>query len=177
MKRVYLLCGPSLAGKTTVCAAMVERLGVAPISSDEINAERGLPFGGEGLPERVWAETLAEELRRLERLLAEERSIVVDDTNCYRWLRDRIREAAARHGYETMVVHLAAEASALRARRASLARSGDRPVLSAASFQRHLATFEPPGEDEPTVTLSTAEDVARWLGEEERARRGRLRPG
>lgn len=28
------------------------------ISVDEINAQRGLPFGGEGLPESLWAETL-----------------------------------------------------------------------------------------------------------------------
>jgi tRNA A37 N6-isopentenylltransferase MiaA len=54
----FLLCGPSLAGKSTACERIAATLGAEIISADAINAKRGLPFGAEGLPESVWAETL-----------------------------------------------------------------------------------------------------------------------
>jgi tRNA A37 N6-isopentenylltransferase MiaA len=54
----FLLCGPSLAGKSTASERIAATLGAEIISADAINAKRGLPFGAEGLPESVWAETL-----------------------------------------------------------------------------------------------------------------------
>ena len=57
--RLYMLCGPSLGGQSTICKRLVDVLDAAGILTDEINAERNLPFGGEGLPESIWAETLA----------------------------------------------------------------------------------------------------------------------
>ena len=53
----FLLCGPSLAGKSTASERIAATLGAEIISADAINAKRGLPFGAEGLPESVWAES------------------------------------------------------------------------------------------------------------------------
>lgn len=54
MAVAYLLCGPSLAGKSTVAEQIARVTGAVVLSADAVNAERGLPFGAEGLPESVW---------------------------------------------------------------------------------------------------------------------------
>ena len=71
---------------------MVTRLSTAVVSADVINEGRGLPFGGEGLPESVWADTLRLQIAELERCAAQGSSVILDDTLCYRWLRNRFRE-------------------------------------------------------------------------------------
>ena len=95
MPFAYLLCGPSLAGKSLAAARIAQAAGAEVLSSDAVNAKRGLPFGAEGLPESVWAETLRLLLERLRACGHEGRSVVVDDTQCYRWLRDRYRSECA----------------------------------------------------------------------------------
>ena len=62
---VYLLCGPSLAGKSTAARLVARRLGAVIVSADRINEERRLPFGGEGRPESAWGETLDLVIARL----------------------------------------------------------------------------------------------------------------
>ena len=58
MTFAHLLCGPSLAGKSSAAILIADATGSTVLSADTVNAERGLPFGAEGLPESVWAETL-----------------------------------------------------------------------------------------------------------------------
>jgi predicted kinase len=162
-KQAFLVCGPSLAGKSTACARIASISGAAIISADAINAGRGLPFGGEGLPETVWAETLRLQLEQLHERAAAGRSVVVDDTLCYRWLRDRFRAEAASAGLQLMLLVLAPAREILLARHASLAANGDRPVLSLQRLLEHLNTFEWPTPDEAPVDVSTGAQLDGWL--------------
>ncbi len=154
--RLYLLCGPSLAGKSTICKRLVDVLDAARISADEINAERNLPFGGEGLPESVWAETLAKELSLLRRYTAAGRFIVVDDTFCYRWLRDRFRSYAAEAGYGVTLIVVPTAREEILARHSQLSATGERPVLSRTRLIEHLAAFEWPTRDEAAVAIDSS---------------------
>jgi predicted kinase len=56
MKTLYLMCGLSFSGKTTLARKIVERLQCAYISLDDINAERGL-WGGDGISVGEWERT------------------------------------------------------------------------------------------------------------------------
>ena len=95
---VVLLCGCSFSGESTLAAALRERCGADVVSLDEINERRGLE-GGDGVPEHAWARTLDIAHDELENLLAQRAPLmVVDDTSCYRWLRDSWRKVAERHG-------------------------------------------------------------------------------
>ena len=161
--RAYLLCGPSLSGKSSVAARLVHTLGVAVISADAINAERGLPFGGEGLPESVWAETLRIQVERFHRFIAQGRSVVVDDTLCYRWLRDRWRREASAAAADPTLLVLRAAKDELLARHAVAARSGERQVLSVDRLLEHVAAFEWPTADEMPVDVTAHEQRERWL--------------
>lgn len=164
LRTVYLLCGPSLAGKTTLRRAMVGAFGLAEVSFDELNAARGLPFGAPGVPvEEGWARTVELALTAVAGELERGRSVVVDDTFCFRWLRDRFRAAAAAHGAECWILHLAPTSGTLRERRRLLEETGAREVLPAAALERHLAEFEPPAHDEPSRSFGTPEEALAWL--------------
>lgn len=136
----------------------MSELRLSGISFDEINAERGLPLGAGG-QEQEWAATVAIALERMERCLAADRSVVIDDTFCCRWLRRRFCEAARRAGAEPWVLHLETASEVLRRRYRDLQASGERPVLSPAVFAAHLRTFEPPAQDEPVLRCGSREEA------------------
>lgn len=164
--RAYLLCGPSLAGKSTVAHRITAVLGAAIVSADAINEDRGLPFGGEGLPESVWGETLERQLALLDGHLRQGRSVVLDDTLCYRWLRDRLRQAVASAGGESVLLLLAPAREELLARHARLLGNAERPVLSEARLLEHLAAFEWPSAEEAPREIGTEAEFRAWLDAE-----------
>ncbi len=161
--RLYLLCGPSLAGKSTVARALAEELGAAVVSADAINRARGFPFGLEGMPESAWAEILGSQIKEVSVHRARGVPIVVDDTACYRWLRDRFREHAAAGGYECRLVYVPGSRDEILARHQRLAKSKERPVLSRERLVDHLDRFEAPQEDEPHVAIRSEEDLRTFL--------------
>jgi predicted kinase len=167
--RAYLLCGPSLAGKTTIAGQIAEALPVVVISSDEINAGRGLPFGGEGLPESAWAETLRIQVRRFHELVNAGRSVAIDDTLCYRWLRDRWRAEAAIAGVTTVLLQVAPSKEEILARHADLTFAKQRPVLSRERLLEHLSTFEWPAPEENAVPVDTQAQLQDSLRQESAA--------
>lgn len=159
MSRLYLLCGPSLSGKSWLASRLSNHLGAVVVSFDELNRERGLPFGLEGLSEAEWAATLDAAVERTTRLMQARRAVIVDDTLCYRWLRDRFRRLAAAHGYEVVLLHLAVGRAQLFARRAEVLARNDRPILSQSGLEAHLAAFEKPADDEHPVRIRSPKDV------------------
>jgi predicted kinase len=168
--RAYLLCGPSLAGKTTVAGRITGAFSATLVSSDEINAERGLPFGGEGLPESVWAETLRIQVEHFHAEASRGRSVVVDDTLCYRWLRNRWREEAAKAQAAAILLLLSPSKAEILARHTALQSAGQRPVLSKERLLEHLLAFEWPAPEEHAILVNTQSGLEAWLREESAAR-------
>lgn len=162
---LVLLCGPAFSGKTTVAAALVARFGHTAVSLDEINARRGL-HGGEGVPDEEWARTHELALEQVERLLrAPPARVVVDDTLCYRFLRDGFRDLAARVGRGTRLIVLAVPEAEIRRRIAANAAAPGRRGIDAAVLERHLASFEWPAAGEPHRVYCDAADLDAWAVE------------
>ena len=162
-KIFYLMCGLAFSGKTTLARAIAERLSLVCVSLDGINAERGLPPGGEGLPAEQWERSHAVAEARLDAAFASGRGAVLDDTGCFRWLRDRYRSVAGRHGLPTTVVFVDAPIAEIHARIAANAREARRGGITDAVFARHVAEFEPPGPDERAVRFTPSDDIDAWI--------------
>lgn len=145
MSRLWILCGVSFSGKSTLARRLAREHTAEVVSLDAINEERGVGYGGDGLPAEVWRATLESALERIDRLLAEGRDVVVDDTGCYRWIRDRFREAAARRGSAVTLLFLDTPLEEIARRRST---ATDRRGIADAVFEEHLRTFERPGLDE-----------------------------
>ncbi len=163
MASVLLLCGLPFAGKTTVANELRERLGAGVISLDAINAERGLE-GGDGIEVDEWRRTHEIALERLAaELEASTTIVVIDDTNCLRFLRDHYRTVASRFEANTYVVLVRTTmeevVQRLRSNRASAMRSDVRDDVLAATVHR----FEWPGDDERPIVWNGIEDLRERL--------------
>ena len=161
---LYLLCGTAFSGKTTLGRAIARHTGFQVVSTDEINAVRGLA-GGDGIPAEEWEKTHAIALSWLGELMRSGRDLVVDDTNCFRWIRDRFRAVAERHGYATRVVHLDLPEAEVRERRRRNQATAERPQVVDDVFESHLATFEAPEGDEEVLRFAPGQDLDGWLRE------------
>jgi predicted kinase len=163
MKTLYLLCAPAFAGKSTLARAMAERLGCAVVSFDALVAELGLPPAGEGLPPEALAAVHRAALARAAAAMAAGGDLVIDDTHCFRFLRDDYRRLAGRRDYRTRVVHLDVPAVELRRRRVRNEVTAERDGVNAEVFERHLASFEPPIDDEDVLVLRPEDRLDEWL--------------
>ena len=162
MKTLFVMCGLAFAGKTTVARALADRLGAAVLSLDEINLERGLR-GGEGVPVEEWERTHRIALSRADGLMRAGTEVVVDDTGCFRWLRDRYRAAAELRGFGTTVVFVATPLEEARRRLAANDPGTGRPAVRAEILERLADVFEPPRAEENVVVFGPGDNLATWL--------------
>jgi predicted kinase len=160
---LLLLCGPAFSGKSTLAAHLSRRWGFQVVSLDAINARRGL-HGGEGIPDAEWARTVTmarEEVRGL--LASPAERVVVDDTFCFRFLREDFARLARDSGRDSVLLVLRTPEAELRRRISANARAMNRPGIHPAVLERHLATFEWPQEDETHRLADDAAGVDAWL--------------
>lgn len=159
---LYVMCGLAFAGKTTLAAAISQVTGASIVSLDGLNRERGLE-GGLGLPDEEWVRTHEIARERVEAGLRCGVSTVVDDTNCFRFLRDDYRAVAARCGARTIVVHVDIGLPVALRR---LRENRMRPVRAEVTEQVLLnlaRRFEPPGADETTLTYRGGTAPKAWV--------------
>ncbi|HUM13002.1 MAG TPA: ATP-binding protein [Myxococcaceae bacterium] len=160
---LVLLSGPAFSGKSTLAAHLAARWGFEVVSLDAINARRGLR-GGEGVPEAEWARTAAlarDEVRALLSLPGSR--VVVDDTLCFRFLRNDFRGIATEAGRDSVLLVLGTSIEDVRRRISENERRPTRGGIREVVLEQHLAAFEWPGVDEPHRVVRDVADLEAWL--------------
>lgn len=157
------MCGLAYSGKTTLARAIVEFTGATPVSLDDINRERGLAFGGEGIPVEEWERTYHVAMGRVEQLMRARETVLVDDTSNLRFLRDRVRALAGKLDYDVVLVYVATPLEEIRRRMRDNTQQPGRPSVRAYVFAEHVRTFEHPAEDERAVVFTPDQPVDEWL--------------
>ena len=162
MPTLILLCGRPFSGKSSLAARLAADRGAAGISFDAINLERGL-HGGDGLPAAEWVATLELAKERTSALLRQRDLVVIDDTLCFRWMRDAFRDLARAAGARAVLVYLDLPPELLQERMAANQRTGERRGIAPHVLAEHLAIFEAPGEDEAPIVLRSSAEIEAWL--------------
>jgi len=162
VKTLYLLSGLSFSGKSTLGGLLAERTGAGVVSLDAINSRRGL-HGGDGIPDEDWLATHHLALAEVERLCRAGRPVIVDDTNCFRWLRDAYRRVAAGFGYRSLVLMLELPVVEALARAELNDRTGARAPVARRVLEELAAKFEWPAPDEAVVTIPAQAPFGPWL--------------
>lgn len=160
--RAFLLCGPSLAGKSGLAARLSALTGASVVVTGGGDAERGRPPGGEGNPAERSAGTWQAALCRLREALSSGRDAVLDDTLSSRSLRDEARAAAEACGAEPVLVLVATPRDEIL-RRWEEGTSAGRPLLSIVALMAHLESFERPAREEAPIVLPDGETASEWL--------------
>jgi len=163
MKTLYLLCGLAFSGKSTLAKAIVNYLNCASVSLDDINRERGLGFGGDGIPVEEWENTHQIAIGILDNLMQLEQDIILDDTNCFRWLRDRFREVAKRHNYRTKVIYLDVPLEEIHRRMQINEQTKKRQGIKKEIFAELIQNFQPPEIDENILLFNNEYTIQDWL--------------
>lgn len=161
---VVLLCGPAFSGKSTLGRHFVRRFASSYISLDAINAQRGLQ-GGFSIPPVEWQRTHHLALTALEQALSSGAiSALVDDTNCFRFLRDAYRTVASRFGVPVITVVVRVPPLQLLSRVTLNHVESVRRGISVQLLEHQLATFEWPTTDEaPCLRYSPEEPADAWV--------------
>lgn len=162
MARLFAMCGLAFSGKTTLARALARLAGAEYVGLDDINEERGLR-GGEGIPAEEWDRTSHIAIERIGTLLDAGRDVVLDDTLCFRWLRERYAAVADRHAARFVLLYVATplpEIYRAMARNDTVPRRNPiRPEV----FEEHARSFEPPAEEERPVVYDRTVPVEEWI--------------
>ena len=156
------MCGMPFSGKTTLGKSIAEYLEAPYVSLDEINEARGL-FGGDGIPVEEWEKTHHLAMQLSAKLIKTGFDIILDDTNCFRWLRDRFRDFASQHGYQTVVVFLNVPLSEIWRRIQNNNRTKTRHTVKQSIVREMAQTFEPPQDDEAIIIYTVEQPIDKWL--------------
>lgn len=162
MPTLYAMCGLSFSGKTTLAKAISSAVDAEYIGLDDINEERGLR-GGEGIPGEEWERTRRIAIERLARILSAGRDVVLDDTLCFRWLRDRYAAEAKRHTARFVLIYVSTALSEIYSAMAHNDISHQRAPISSEVFQDHAISFEVPTADERPLIYSRNVPIEEWL--------------
>lgn len=163
MPTVFLMCGLSFSGKSTLAHYLVESFELEYISLDDINRERGLGFGGHGIAEQQWEESHHIAHQRLRALMERGVSVVIDDTYCFHWLRERVRNIANEYYYTTKVIYLDIPIDIIRNRIRENMLSKQRATIYPEIFNQLVHVFEAPTDEENMMTYSNEETFAEWV--------------
>ena len=156
------MCGLSFSGKTTLARAVSATAGAEYISLDDINEERGLR-GGDGIPGHEWEKTSLLAVERLGRILSAGRDAVLDDTLCFRWLRDRYAKVAQDHAAQFVLIYVSTPLSEIYDAMARNDATRQRAPILADVFQDHASRFEVPTADERALIYSRDIPMEEWL--------------
>src|SRR6266566_7274848 len=98
---LYIMCGYSFAGKTTLAKALEQSLGIVRVDFDGINSARGVGLDGEPIAPEEWDITYAECYRQLREQLQAGHSVLFDAASFTKAQRDELRAIAARQNADT----------------------------------------------------------------------------
>lgn len=160
--RLVLLCGPAFSGKSTLALRLQDELGFEIASPDRVHIEKGHtpPFTDE-----QWALVNREAWSFAEEHLRAGRSVVYDDTSCYRFLRDGARDVAQRLEvrFSLVVLRLTPEQVMARAHRNREAPT--RHDVIDEVLLPHLARFEWPDVDEEAMDFDGSQGAEALFAE------------
>ena len=162
MPTLYLLCGMPFSGKTTLGKTIARQLDSSYISLDEINEARGLR-GGDGISIEEWEKTHSIAMSQMQTTMPTSQDIVLDDTNCFRWLRDRFRQLAAEYNYQTTVVFVDVPVSEIWQRMSANQKTQTRHMVKPEIIKEMTKTFEPPEEDENVIRYDGEQSIDEWI--------------
>ena len=160
---LYLMCGLAFSGKTTLARAIVRFTGAAYVSLDDINRERGLAFGGDRIAVEEWKRTHDVAIGRVEHLMRERATVLVDDTSNLKFLRARFRSVAETQRYDLVLVYVETPLAEISRRMQENDRQRRRRPVRPDVFDEHVRTFERPVEDEDAVVYRADQPVDEWL--------------
>lgn len=163
MPRVYILCGLSFSGKTTLALALLQRFDLLRVSIDEINNSRGVGLDNALIAPEDWDITFREAYRQLGEYLCSGRSVVYDAGNFQRAEREEARAVATQNGADSLLIYAATSPAVARQRWLRNRLNRERHDVRDDYFELGLTLLEPPTADENALLYDSEQDAHAWI--------------
>ncbi len=95
--------------------------------------------------------------------MSSEQNIVLDDTNCFRWLRDRFRDYGAQYGYQTTLIYLDLPLTEIWSRIKTNNQTQTRHQVKPEIITEMAKTFELPQLDERIINYNPEQSIDDWI--------------
>jgi predicted kinase len=158
-KNLFIMCGLSFSGKTTFAEKLSEKINADIISLDDINMERGLGFGGDGISDTEWGNSFVMSVEKMRELMSSDKNIIYDDTTCFRWMRDKLVETADEFGYHSKIVFMNISADVIQKRIQGNIISQGRHSIKKEIFEDLRSKFEFPQKDEDFIYIDETNSI------------------
>lgn len=160
---LYVMCGLPFAGKSTLARMLAGTFGWTYISMDTINDELGQGLDGAAISAEGWDATYSEAYRRVGAALAASEIVIYDAPNHLRAQRDDLREIAAQHRAEVIVILVAVPAELAMERWRHNRQTGQRFDVRDEDFMHVVERFEPPTTHEHALRYDQSVPLEDWL--------------
>ena len=164
MPTLYIVCGLPFAGKTTLAAAIRERIECIEVDVDEVKAKLyGADTPDEALSHEDWVRVYDETDHLTERLLRSGKNVLDASRNFRKAERDSARQIADRAGAAPITIFVDTPEAVSRQRLLSNRVTRSRHDVTDANFEEILQGWEAPGADEDPLVLRHGQELDRWI--------------
>jgi predicted kinase len=163
---LVIVCGMSLAGKTTLGSLIAQRFGYAQVDVDDVKVRLyGVEYAQNSLDQDAWNRIYDEADKEISRCLEAGQSVVDASRNFRRLERERARAIAASSRARVLLVYVDTPESAARGRLLANRQDPRRVDWGDASFEDVLRAMEPPTPDEQPLVFHYRDDMDKWIEE------------
>jgi len=158
---LYIMVGLPYSGKTTLTKELVNRFGFEVVSMDEEIDEENLD--PTIMTQKDWDTVYSHGYKKLEKLLLEGKTVILDLGNLKRSERDTARAIADKVNVPSKLIYINIPVEEIKARRQKNEEIKERGQLAKKTLQRALDMWEEPSLDEKFVAYNQQMDLEDWI--------------
>ncbi len=162
---LFIMCGISFSGKTTLAKKMIKKLPLEYIGIDEIIEEYKKQNNSQSLPltNIGWNEVFKKAFKEISTNLSNRRNVLYDSSNQEKECRKILRDLANRHVAYTKVIYINTPKKVAISRKEENKKLASRQHITDGHFNHILNTLEVPTRDEDVIVYRESMDFDKWI--------------
>jgi predicted kinase len=164
--KLYIFCGISFSGKSTLTRTLAKQKGYTRIDLDEVKFELyGADIKDADLTQKDWDTIYQDMYKRIETALKTGKTIIHDTGNFTKYERGLVRQIADRLGVETVTVYVDTPKQVAKERLITNRMTNQRFNVTDEEFEEAAAEMEAPDKTEKHITYKYGTSVDAWADE------------
>ena len=166
MSKLFIICGISFAGKSTLGKKIAQQFGYAEVDVDDTKTHLyGPDIQDEDLPHDDWVRIYAETDSLIEHYLQAGRTVIDASRNFRKEERQLARQIATKMDAEVVTIFVETPEAIARQRLLENRKKPLRREVTDKDFEEILHVIEPPTADENPLVFHYGDDVERWIAQ------------
>ncbi|GAC1450782.1 MAG: hypothetical protein PVS3B1_25780 [Ktedonobacteraceae bacterium] len=166
MKKLFIICGISFAGKSTLGKKIAQQFGYAEVDVDDMKFQLyGPDTQDEDLRHEDWVRIYAETDHLIESYLQSGRTVIDASRNFRKEERRLARQIATRMGAEVVTIFVDTPEALARQRLLENRKKPARREVTDKDFEEILHVIEPPVADESPLVFHHSDQVDHWISQ------------